>query len=114
MLSLEEMKKRIASKEFKQQIKENIEREPERIKRILQAREQIEREPEPKKKGRPKNIMKGRSDLDGNKITTELNIKKGLQPKVKRALKKSVIAELDNKMSGNGLRGRTISLSDSD
>jgi hypothetical protein len=58
--------------------------------------------------------MKGRADIDGNKITTELNVKKGLQPKVKRALKKSVIAELDNKMSGKGLRGRTISLSSSD
>lgn len=74
--------------------------------------------PKPKvakpKVAKPKNIMKGRSDLIGNKITTELNVKKGLQPKVKRALKKSVIAELDNKMSGKGLRGRTISLSSSD
>jgi hypothetical protein len=69
--------------------------------------------PKPKV-AKPKNIMKGRSDLDGNKITTEFNIKKGLQPKVKRALKKSVIAELENKMSGTGLRGRTISLSSSD
>lgn len=72
------------------------------------------KQPEPKKRGRPKNIMKGRADIDGNKVTTELNIKKGLQPKVKRALKKSVIAELDNKMIGKGLRGRTISLSSSD
>lgn len=114
MLSLEELKKMLNSKEFKQETKKNIEREPERIKRILQSREQIQREPELKKRGRPKNIMKGRADIDGNKITTELNIKKGLQPKVKRALKKSVIAELDNKMNGKGLRGRTISLSSSD
>jgi len=67
---------------------------------------------EPKKRGRPKNIMKGRADLDGNKVSTELKIKKGLEPKVKRALKKSVIAELDNKMKGG--RIRSISLSDSD
>lgn len=73
-------------------------------------------QPKPKvakpKIAKPKNIMKGRSDLIGNKITTGLNIKKGLQPKVQRALKKSIIAELESKMKGG--RIRTISLSDSD
>jgi hypothetical protein len=88
-------------------------------KAVKATKPKAEPEPKPKPKPKPKaekpkNIMKGRTDMIGNKITTELNIKKGLQPKVKRALKKSVIAELDNKMCGKGLRGRTISLSSSD
>ena len=55
------------------------------------------------------NIMKGRSDLKkkGDKYTvdTNLNIKKGLDDKVKRALKKSVMTELDKQ-----IRGGTIQL----
>lgn len=64
------------------------------------------------------NIMKGRSDLkkNGDKITvdTELNIKKGLEPKIKRALKKSVEAELDKKISGSGFNRIRLDLSDSE
>lgn len=61
-----------------------------------------------KKLRKEKNIMKGRSDLKkvGNKysVDTELNIRKGLEPKVKRALKTSVINELDKKIKGSGIR----------
>lgn len=78
----------------------------------MEEMENAKSTPEPKKRGRPKNIMKGRAELDGNKVSAELNIKKGLEPKVKRALKKSVIAELESKMKGG--RIRTISLSDSE
>jgi hypothetical protein len=53
------------------------------------------------------NIMKGRSDLKkkGDKYTvdTEINVKKGLEPKIKRALKKSVNEELDRKFKGGSI-----------
>jgi hypothetical protein len=46
------------------------------------------------------NLMKGRYDLKKNKsgkysVDTEMNIKKDLEPKVKRALIKSIIEELN-------------------
>jgi hypothetical protein len=60
------------------------------------------------------NIMKGKSDLvkKGNKysVDTDLDVKKGLDSKVKRALRKSIIEELDRRLEGKGL----ISDSDSD
>jgi len=53
------------------------------------------------------NIMKGRSDLKkkGDKYTvdTEMNIKKGLDAKTKRALKKSVMEELNKQMKGGAI-----------
>ena len=52
-------------------------------------------------------IMKGKSDLvkKNNKysVDTELDIKEGLQPKIKRALKKSVVKELDTKIKGRSI-----------
>jgi hypothetical protein len=55
------------------------------------------------------NIMKGRSDLkkkgDKYEVETELNVRKGLEPKVKRALKKSVNEELER-----GFKGGSINL----
>jgi len=54
------------------------------------------------------NIMKARSDLKkkGDKYTvdTEMNIKKGLDGKIKKALKKSIETELNKKMSGGSIR----------
>lgn len=54
------------------------------------------------------NIMKARSDIkkNGNKYTvdTEVNIKKGIDDKIKRALKKSVNEEFDKKIKGSGVR----------
>lgn len=54
------------------------------------------------------NIMKARSDLKkkGDKYTidTEMNIKKGLDKKIKSALKKSIVTELDTKLKGSGIR----------
>lgn len=56
------------------------------------------------KKYKEEEIMKGKSELKkkGNKYTvdTELNIKEGLEPKVKRALKKSIIDETNKKIKG--------------
>ena len=49
MLSLEEMKELINSKKFKQETKKNIEREPERIKNIWDARESANKEPDERK-----------------------------------------------------------------
>jgi len=53
------------------------------------------------------NVMKGRSDLkkkgDKYEIETELNVKKGLEPKVKKALKKSVDMELDKQFKGGNI-----------
>lgn len=75
----------------------------------------VGQEPFRKRRGRPPkaikeaNIMKGRSDIKKNEngkfsVDTEINVKKGLAPKVKKALKKSVITELDKKISGSGVR----------
>ncbi len=70
---------------------------------------------EPKKRGRPKkNIMKGRADLIESRVVADLNIRKGLEPKVKRALRKAVIDDLDKKININGKGIRRIVLSDSD
>ncbi len=69
-------------------------------------------------------IMKGKSDLikkgDKYSVDTEMNIKEGLEPKVKRALKKSIIDETNKKIKGYkkpikglGVSGRSLNL-DSD
>ena len=72
----------------------------------------------PKKKQSKGNIMKGRSDIEtkGGKrmITTELNIKKGLTPKEKTTLKKSVLIEFDKKIKGSGMRPTIVLSSDSE
>jgi hypothetical protein len=74
--------------------------------------------PKPPKITKDKNIMKARSDIknkDGKiSIDTEMNITKGLEPKVKRALKKSVIGELDKKIDGSGIRNIDFELSSDD
>lgn len=67
-----------------------------------------------KKTYKESNIMKGRSDLKKKtngkyEVETELNIKKGLEPKVQRALKKSVNEELTK-----GFKGGSINLDYSD
>ena len=64
--------------------------------------------PKQPKTYKEQNIMKGRSDLKkkGDKYTidTILNVKKGLDDKVKRALKKSVIEELDKRIKGGAIQ----------
>jgi hypothetical protein len=71
------------------------------------------RKNKPHKEYKEGNIMKGRSDLkkkgDKYEVETELNVKKGLEPKVKRALKKSVNEELER-----GFKGGSINLDYSD
>jgi hypothetical protein len=68
-----------------------------------------------KKEYKEEEIMKGKSDLkkvgDKYAVETELNIKKGLEPKVKRALKKSVDKELNKKISGSGVRKIKLDMS---
>ena len=63
-------------------------------------------------------IMKGKSDLvkKNNKysVDTELDIKEGLQPKIKRALKKSVVKELDTRIKGRSINLDNDSSSSSD
>lgn len=67
-------------------------------------------EEEKPKRGRPKkgNIMKARSDIrikDGKRtLDTEMNIKKGLSTKEKKALKSSIDMEFDKKIKGGGIR----------
>lgn len=73
-----------------------------------------------KKSYKEGNIMKARSDLKkkGSKyeVETEMNIKEGLEPKVKRALKKSIIEETNKKIKkfkkpvGFGFKGGSINL----
>jgi len=103
---------------------ESWEEDEERYFQIAQEAE-AEKAPKPKAKEAPKpkskkttskNIMKGRADLKGNRVNANLNIKKGLDPKVKRALRKAVIEDLDKKISGSGLKKliNKIYLSDSD
>lgn len=62
-----------------------------------------------KKTYKESNLMKARSDLKkkGDKYTvdTDMNIKKGLEPKIKKALKKSITEELDKKLKGSSLKG---------
>ena len=59
-----------------------------------------------KKDYKETNLMKGRSDLKkkGDKYTvdTDLNIKKNLDPKVKKALKKSILEEVNERLKGSG------------
>lgn len=68
-----------------------------------------------KKEYKESNLMKGRSDLkkvgDKYAVETEMNIKKGLDQKVKRALKKSVDEELDKKIKGRGIRKIKLDMS---
>ena len=77
------------------------------LKRLDESSSDEEEKP---KRGRPKkgNIMKARSDIrikDGKKtLDTEMNIKKGLSTKEKKALKSSIDAEFDKKIKGSGLR----------
>jgi len=64
------------------------------------------KEPEEYKQG---NISKSRSDLKKNKsgkyeVETKLKVKKGLEPKVKRALKKSIIDEVNKKIKGGSIQ----------
>lgn len=54
-------------------------------------------------------VMSGKSELKKSKkgkysVDTELNIKKGLNAKVKKGLKKSIIDELDKKIKGSGIK----------
>lgn len=57
-----------------------------------------------KKAQKPGNIMKARSDLkkkgDKYEITTDMNVRKGLGPKAKKALKESVNKALDKEFKG--------------
>ena len=82
---------------------------------IKNNRGREEKKPPSKKTYKESNLMKARSDLKkkGDKygVETEMNIKKGLEPKVKRALKKSIDEELDKKLKGRGIRKIKLDMS---
>ena len=75
-------------------------------KNALMMNEDWSDEEKPKKKKAQKtgNIMKARSDLkkkdDKYEITTDMNVRKGLGPKAKKALKESVNKALDKEFKG--------------
>ena len=61
---------------------------------------------EPKKRGRPQkdaNIMKARTDIKNNILTTEMNVKGGLSDKVKKALKESIMGAIESKIKGGSI-----------
>ena len=61
---------------------------------------------EPKKHGRPQkdaNIMKARTDIKGNILSTEMNVKGGLSDKVKKALKESIMGAIESKIKGGSI-----------
>lgn len=70
-----------------------------------------------KKTYKESNIMKARSDLkkkgDKYEVETEMNVRKGLDKKVKSALKKSVISQLDKSISGSGVEKIVLDYSSS-
>jgi hypothetical protein len=83
-------------------------KEPKKIQKSVKKPKSRSPSPEPiAKKRKEQNLMKGRSDLKkkGDKYTvdTEMNVRKGLEPEVKRALKKSVVEELDKRIKGSGI-----------
>lgn len=65
-----------------------------------------------KKSQKPGNIMKARSDLkkkgDKYEITTDMNVRKGLGPKAKKALKESVNKALNKEFKGGRINGGMI------
>lgn len=68
--------------------------------------------PKKKKTQKTGNIMKARSDLkkkdDKYEITTDMNVRKGLGPKAKKALKESVNKALDKEFKGGRINGGMI------
>lgn len=76
-----------------------------RPKKVVEEKPVIIKTPKTYKTG---NIMKGRSDLIKMQtgkyaVEAEINLRKGLEPKVKRALKKAVDQELDTRMKGRSI-----------
>lgn len=64
-------------------------------------------------------IMKGKSDLTKSKegkyrVNTELKVKKDLNAKIKKALKKSILTEVDKKFKGSGLKNIELDYSSDD
>ena len=95
-----------------------VERERSRQNKIKEE-EVIIKTPRTYKTGR---IMDGRSDLiklDKGKgkgkyaVEAEIKLRKGLEPKVKRALKKAVDLELDERIKGGRVRGIDLDYSSS-
>jgi hypothetical protein len=106
-------------KEIKKRIEERRKRIDERLRqRALRSpsptsiTEDFEK---PKKTYKEKSLMKAKSELkkkgDSYTVDTEMNVRKGLDAKVKRALKKSVVEELDKKISGSGIRKIDLDMS---
>lgn len=108
------------TKEQKEKKRKSDEEELDKLYKSSMSKNKSKKET---KKYKEEEIMKGSSELKkkGNKYTvdTELNIKEGLEPKVKRALKKSIIDETNKKIKnykkpvGFGFKGGSLLLDDS-
>jgi len=64
-------------------------------------------------------IMKGKSDLTKSKsgkysVNTDLKVKKDLNAKIKKALKQSILTEVDKKFKGSGIRDINLDYSSDD
>lgn len=64
-------------------------------------------------------IMKGKSDLTKSKVgkyivNTELKVKKDLNTKIKKALKQSILTEVDKKFKGSGIKKIELDYSSDD
>lgn len=64
-------------------------------------------------------IMKGKSDLTKSKsgkysVNTDLKVKKDLNAKIKKALKQSILTEVDKKFKGSGIRDIELDYSSDD
>ena len=101
------MKEGKMSKERINNFFRNLEEEAEYDNKVFKAIEKMGTKKTVERK--TGNIMKGRSDLvkksNGKySVDTEINVKKGLDDKVKRTLKKSVIEELDKRIKGGAIQ----------
>ena len=82
---------------------------PDDLKKEYDIKDIIPKTKKAPKEYKEEKIMKGESELTKGKngkysVETELDIKKDLEPKVKRALKKSIISATEKELKGYGIR----------
>lgn len=105
MSDAKEILKQLALKKVERDKIMIVKKEQLRKLREQNAKKTLEDKPEPKKRGRPRkdaNIMKARTDIKDNVLTTEMNVKGGLSDKVKKALKESIMGAIESKITGRG------------
>ena len=92
---------------------------PEPPKKIIKKEEPIITKPKSKISDNIGTVVDGKSKLVKSNagkysVETEINIKKDLNDKIKKALKQSILTELDNKMKGSGIRDIELDYSSDD